>query len=465
MGVGESMDEMIDDGGEWWLSELMKVIRQLLIAWMLVAFLMLQGFGQDDNNFSWSDFTYNSPEEKAFWDNVPDWTTSDAIGLSVLDLDDDLQAFWVFASDGSLADENFTDRYTGYAKSIEQTYTQTSESMDRYGNYVGYQHVRIIRYLKDGMLSKEACFNESGQRLYQHILRDDGLCEEKEWYYNGQIAYKIIFFIKGLWERDYIDAESWLPNGDKCKETNWRNGTGRFCKYYENGQKWSEENYKDGKLDGLSAEWYQDGQKKEEVFYENGKQDGLSIFWYENGRKKYEGNYKEGKQDGLETVWDGNGQKKSETNYKDGKKDGLLTRWHENGQKSSEGNYKDGRQDGLWTSWQEDGNLTRKTKYKDETRTVTHYWVSTGKKKQEDTYKNNKRDGLLTKWFENGQKETEVNYKSGKRLGVFKEWDENGTLIRTGRSINPPRLIRPPPFSNQSTSNPRRTPPPPPVRK
>ena len=66
------------------------------------------------------------------------------------------------------------------------------------------------------------------------------------------------------------------------------------------------------------------------------------------------------------------------------------------------------------------------------------------------------------KWAEAiGQKETEVNYKNGKRFGVFKEWDENGTLIRTGRSINPPRLIRPAPISNQSTPNPRRIPPPP----
>ena len=91
-------------------------------------------------------------------------------------------------------DENSTDLFTGYAKSMQQTYSQTYESMDRYGNYIGYQHMRIISYFKDGMLSKIAHFNESGQRLYQSILRDDGLWEEKEWYYNGQIAYKIIFF-------------------------------------------------------------------------------------------------------------------------------------------------------------------------------------------------------------------------------------------------------------------------------
>ena len=103
----------------------MKAIRQLLIAWMLVAFLVLHGFGQDAKtqtppppkslplptkiipesvsdensskdkaevrkiasspkrtlvppanipvpNLDWSDFIYNSPEEKAFWDKLPE---------------------------------------------------------------------------------------------------------------------------------------------------------------------------------------------------------------------------------------------------------------------------------------------------------------------------------------------------------------------------------------------------------
>ncbi len=39
---------------------------------------------------------------------------------------------------------------------------------------------------------------------------------------------------------------------------------------------------------------------------------------YDNGQKKSEANYKDGKQDGLITIWDENGQKLSETNYKDG---------------------------------------------------------------------------------------------------------------------------------------------------
>ena len=128
-GVRESTDEILDDRWNWWLVEQMKAIRQLQIACMLVAFLVLQGFGQDvkpppsllppkplplpkkiipksvsdenssgnddelkltriikggrtikippripELNLDWSDFIYNSPEEKAFWDKLPDWS-------------------------------------------------------------------------------------------------------------------------------------------------------------------------------------------------------------------------------------------------------------------------------------------------------------------------------------------------------------------------------------------------------
>ena len=41
--------------------------------------------------------------------------------------------------------------------------------------------------------------------------------------------------------------------------------------YYENGQKNSEETYKDGKLDGLWTWWYANGQKFYEDIYKDGE--------------------------------------------------------------------------------------------------------------------------------------------------------------------------------------------------
>jgi len=44
------------------------------------------------------------------------------------------------------------------------------------------------------------------------------------------------------------------------------------------------------------------------------------VTYYDNGQKKSEMNYKDGKSDGLLTVWTENGQKMVEVNFKNGKK-------------------------------------------------------------------------------------------------------------------------------------------------
>ncbi len=54
--------------------------------------------------------------------------------------------------------------------------------------------------------------------------------------------------------------------------------TGKFLTPYQNGQKKTEANYKNGKYDGLMIGWYENGQKKTEVNFINGvKQTTQSI--------------------------------------------------------------------------------------------------------------------------------------------------------------------------------------------
>jgi len=87
--------------------------------------------------------------------------------------------------------------------------------------------------------------------------------------------------------------------------------------YHKNGQKWLEETYKDGKLNGL---W---------------------TYWDENGEKKREGNYKDGKRDGKWTEWSGGGTSKFPS---------IMGPYH----KSFEKTYKDGKEISS-KSWNEDG--------------------------------------------------------------------------------------------------------------
>ena len=108
--------------------------------------------------------------------------------------------------------------------------------------------------------------------------------------------------------------------------------TGKVFGLYENGQKW-EDNYKDGKVDGLQVLWYESGQKESEINYKDGKKDGLFLGWHENGQKMAELNSKDGKVEGLQTHWHSNGSLKSQSNYKDGLLvEGSIKYWNSKGE-------------------------------------------------------------------------------------------------------------------------------------
>ncbi len=135
---------------------------------------------------------------------------------------------------------------------------------------------------------------------------------------------------------------------------------GKFTEWYENGQKSTEENYKDGELDGKSTRW---------IHRMVRKRDGKRTSWY----GITEGNYNDGKNDGIWTEWYKSGQKQSERNYKDGKEHGSKTHYsyYENGQKKQEEKFSIRPpkvwyvKDGKFTSWYESGNIRTEATYKD----------------------------------------------------------------------------------------------------
>ena len=94
---------------------------------------------------------------------------------------------------------------------------------------------------------------------------------------------------------------------------------GLAVKKYDAGQKLSETNYKDGRIEGLLTAWYENGNKELEQTYKDGKLNGPYISsWYDNGQKEEENNWKDGKLHGKWIVWFENGQKNSEAIYRNG---------------------------------------------------------------------------------------------------------------------------------------------------
>ena len=152
---------------------------------------------------------------------------------------------------------------------------------------------------------------------------------------------------------------------------------GKFIRWWENGGKHQEKNYKDGKLDGKWTETWSGGRVMFERNYTDGNLDTETTFsYYDNGQIETKYNYKDTHLDGEQTVWYKNGQIKLQYNasglgkatgwyengqiksdgiFNDGKLDGKETSWYENGQMRGESNYKDGKKDGKWTWWLSDG--------------------------------------------------------------------------------------------------------------
>ena len=104
----------------------------------------------------------------------------------------------------------------------------------------------------------------------------------------------------------------------------------QVVKTYENGQKWSEGNFKDGKVDGSFTFWYENGKKSSEKHYKNNKRDGKWTSWYDNGQKSSERFYNNDKIEGIENYWYKKGQKFRELTYIDNKLISEKT-WNEDG--------------------------------------------------------------------------------------------------------------------------------------
>ena len=248
-----------------------------------------------------------------------------------------------------------------------------------------YIKVKKLHRFKDGQMDGPSVeWHANGQKWFERTYKDGELDgSATEWYEDGRLASERI------WNNgDLVAVTVWMPNGDKCANTKFENGTGKVYGYSENGQKISEGTYKDGKEEGPQTQYYENGKKFMEYTYKDGQLDGLETLYYENGQKESEVTYKDGNEEGPQTQYYENGKKFMEYTYKDGLQVGLSTTWYESGQKKEETTFKEGVPHGLWIEWHENGE-----------------------KKAEGTYKEGERDGLWTSWDNNGQKMDEENYK------------------------------------------------------
>ena len=128
--------------------------------------------------------------------------------------------------------------------------------------------------------------------------------------------------LKKLWNR-YACCGICKTKWNKPKKYN-RKEKGIYQSWYENGQLYTQCNYKNGILEGLYQRWHEKGQLCEQGHYRNGQLEGLYQRWYENGQLQLETNYKNGKPDGLYSYLDEDGELQVQYNYINGQEKVLF---------------------------------------------------------------------------------------------------------------------------------------------
>lgn len=133
--------------------------------------------------------------------------------------------------------------------------------------------------------------------------------------------------------------------------------TGISITYYENGNRETTVEFKNGVLNGEMEHWYLTGEKQVHGKMHNGTKNGLWVSWFPNGNLKKKGKYKDNIENGTFSWYYENGNLKKKGKYKNGVSNGKWTWYFNNGNKESEGVLLNDDNLGKWTWWNENGEI------------------------------------------------------------------------------------------------------------
>ena len=90
---------------------------------------------------------------------------------------------------------------------------------------------------------------------------------------------------------------------------------------------------------------------------------GTAVMLYQNGEIATENNYVDGRQQGIQRSYHYDGTLWIEEEQKDGAPNGFYREWYENGQLASQIEYINGREHGKYIGWFSDGQLSTEWTY------------------------------------------------------------------------------------------------------
>ena len=257
-------------------------------------------------------------------------------------------------------------------KSIKTIQSKDKEEFDRV----------INEYLEKGWDLVENTYSVLGDGQYSQLISfQDKIESIDEVYFEEKLNQK-------------VRMVGSLKNGLK---------TGLWIFYYENGNEWRNEEYRDGKRDGKFLTYWENGKRRGDSKYKNDNFDGIFILYHENGNKHIETNYKDGKIEGLYCGYNEKGQKIENFNYISNKREGNYTIYHENGNLRHVGNYRNDEIHGkLYQYYRSNEQLMLEINYTDgkiDDQEVTVYHKS-GCILYKELYKNEKVVNRIVHYFD-----------------------------------------------------------------
>jgi uncharacterized protein len=210
--------------------------------------------------------------------------------------------------------------------------------------------------------------------------------------------------------------------------------TGQFIELRQDGQKKSQYNYINGKLEGEFFEWSsKDGvlYVSKHGTYKNDKLNGDFFEMWRINHKKQECTYKNGELDGKLITYEGFQveEPKFIGFFKMGKKDSTQTWFFEGGKPSTIERWKNGQQNGLQVSYYSSGQIQSETNYVANKKSGTaKSYFENGQISHIAKYINDLLDGEELFYFENGKIKERRNYKLGKKFGKFEWYNEDGSI-------------------------------------
>lgn len=193
----------------------------------------------------------------------------------------------------------------GFSQKVDDKVNAVDKDGKRHGNWKKYYKNGRLRYTGNFIHGKEV-----GVFMYFDMTNSDQPTIIKVFSENSNIAKVEHQTTKGVLKS--------MGNMDG------RNRVGKWKYFFPSGKVLSEENYVNGKLDGLLVNYYTNGKITEETYYKNGLKNGISKKYTDEGNLLEEVNYTANKPHGIAKFYDLKGNLKETGNYKNGKREG---RW------------------------------------------------------------------------------------------------------------------------------------------